>query len=109
MQMLDLSSMPHDQWRPPVVATVGTTGDGVGELWDAVLAHRAHAEQTGALAERRAFRLRDELREIVAQRLGRRGREICSGDRWEELTADVVERTTDPWSAADEMLAGIDA
>ncbi len=96
MQMLDLSSLPHDRWRPPIVATVGTTGDGVAELWEAVLAHRAHAEQTGELAERRAFRLGEELREIVAQRLGRRAREICSGDRWAELTAEVVGRLTDP-------------
>jgi LAO/AO transport system kinase len=109
MQMLDLSSLPDDRWRPPIVATVGTSGQGVTELWDAVLAHRAHAEGSGALAERRAFRLGEELREIVSQRLGRRAREICSGDRWDELTLEVVGRVTDPWSAADEMLAGIEA
>ncbi len=109
MQMLDLSSLPHDRWRAPIVATVGTSGEGIDELWEAVLAHREHAEATGELAERRAFRLGEELREIVAQRLGRRAREICSGDRWDELTTEVVERITDPWSAADEMLAGIDA
>ena len=39
MQMLDLSSLPHDRWRPPIVATVGTTGDGV----DGVLGGRARA------------------------------------------------------------------
>ena len=109
MQMLDLSDLPHDTWRPPIVPTIGSTGHGVPELWDAVLAHRAHAESSGQLAERRAFRLREELREIVATRLGRRAREICSGERWEELTDAVVERSTDPWTAADEMLAAVDA
>ena len=79
------------------------------DLWDAVLAHRAYAEQSGQLAERRSFRLREELREIVAQRLGRRARQICSGDRWDELTEAVVASTTDPWTAADEMLAPVDA
>ena len=109
MQMLDLSDLPHDTWRPPIVPTVGSTGQGVPELWDAVLAHRAYAESSGQLAERRAFRLREELREIVATRLGRRAREICSGQRWDELTDAVVERSTDPWTAADEMLAAVDA
>ena len=109
MQMLDLGDLPHDAWRPPIIPTVASTGQGVTELWDAVLAHRASAEQSGQLAERRSFRLREELREIVAQRLGRRAREICSGDRWEELTDAVVARTTDPWTAADEMLAPVDA
>ena len=109
MQMLDLSDLPHDTWRPPIVATVGSTGQGVTELWEAVLAHRASAESSGLLAERRAFRLREELREIVATRLGRRARRICSGERWDELADAVVERSTDPWTAADEMLAAVDA
>jgi LAO/AO transport system kinase len=109
MQMLDLGDLPHEAWRPPIVPTVASTGQGVTDLWDAVLAHRAYAEASGQLAERRSFRLREELREIVAQRLGRRARQICSGDRWDELTDAVVARTTDPWSAADEMLAPVDA
>jgi LAO/AO transport system kinase len=109
MQMLDLSDLPHDSWRPPIVPTVGSTGDGVPALWDAVLAHREHAETSGLLRDRRSFRLREELREIVATRLGRRARQICSGERWDELTDAVVERTTDPWTAADEMLAAVDA
>jgi LAO/AO transport system kinase len=45
----------------------------------------------------------------VAQRLGRRARQICSGQRWDELTVEVIERVTDPWTAADEMLAAVDA
>ena len=109
MQMLDLSELPPDAWRPPIVRTVASTGDGVTDLWDALLAHRDHAENSGELDRRRTFRLREELREIVAQRLGRRARQICTGDRWDELTDAVVARTTDPWSAADEMLAPVTA
>jgi LAO/AO transport system kinase len=109
MQMLDLSDLPHDAWRPPIVPTVATSGEGITDVWDAVLAHRDHAETSGQLAERRSFRLREELREIVAQRLGRRARQLCSGERWDELTDEVVGRTTDPWTAADEMLAAVDA
>jgi len=109
MQMLDLSDLPHDSWRPPIVPTVGSTGEGVVDLWDAVLEHRRHAERTGELERRRSFRLREELREIVVQRLGRRARQLCTGARWDELTDAVAERAIDPWAAADEMLAPIDA
>ncbi|MEY2974813.1 MAG: hypothetical protein RIR49_1233 [Actinomycetota bacterium] len=108
-QMLDLSDLPGDAWRPPIVPTVGNTGDGVPALWDAVLAHRAHAETTGQLAERRRFRSSEELREIVANRLRERARQVCTGDRWDEVTGEVVGHRLDPWSAADEMLAPIDA
>lgn len=109
MQMLDLSYLSSDAWRPPIVPTVATTGDGVEALWDAVLEHREFVESSGELARRRDMRLRDELRTIVAERLGQRARDICTGERWERLTDDVVDRTTDPWSAADAMLAAINA
>ncbi|MFT4866197.1 MAG: LAO/AO transport system kinase [Ilumatobacter sp.] len=109
MQMLDLGAMPHDAWRPPIIPAVGTTGQGVTDIWSAVLEHRSASEASGELERRRTFRLREELREIIAHRLGRRAREICTGDRWDELTDEVVARTTDPWTAADEMLAAVDA
>jgi LAO/AO transport system kinase len=108
-QMLDLSDLSHDAWRPPIVPTVGSTAEGVPALWDAVLAHRAHAEATGQLQQRRAFRLREELREIVARRLEQKAREICTGDEWEKLQGEVLNRTTDPWAAADHMLRGVGA
>lgn len=108
-QMLDLSDLPHDAWRPPIVPTVGSTGEGVPALWDAVLAHRSHAESSGQLVERRSFRAAQELREIVANRLREKARSLCTGERWDELTDAVGDQTTDPWTAADEMLSGIDA
>jgi LAO/AO transport system kinase len=106
-QMLDLSDLPHDAWRPPIVPTVASAGDGVPALWDAVLAHRAHAEASGVLAQRRAFRTGEELREIIVNRLRERAREICTGERWDSLADDVVGQRTDPWTAADTMLEGV--
>jgi LAO/AO transport system kinase len=106
-QMLDLSELPADSWRPPIVATVATTGAGVGELWDAINAHRGYAEASGQLESRRSFRAREELREIVANRLRQRAREICTGDQWEALTEAVAAHESDPWTAADTMLDGV--
>ncbi len=108
-QMLELTDLPHEAWRPPIIATVGNTGEGVTELWDAVLEHRAAIEVTGELKSRRDFRLREELREIVARRLEQKAREICTGDRWDGLQTQVLDRSIDPWSAADEMLRGVGA
>ena len=79
------------------------------ELWDAIVEHREAIEASGELKKRRDFRLREELREIVARRLEQRAREITTGDRWEELQAGVLNHTIDPWSAADEMLKGVGA
>lgn len=108
-QMLELSDLDHDAWRPPIIATVGNTGEGVPALWDAIVEHRQTIESSGELVKRRQFRLREELREIIARRLEQRAREICTGDRWETLQQDVLDRRIDPWSAADEMLKGVGA
>jgi LAO/AO transport system kinase len=108
-QMLDMSDIAHDDWRPPVVATVASDGTGVEELWETVLRHREHMEASVKLEARRKFRLGEELREIVARRLYQRAREICTGPRWDQLQAEVLERNIDPWTAADEMLASVQA
>ena len=108
-QMLDLSEIPPGAWRPPIVATVGTDGRGVPELWERINEHRDFITTSGELERRRRFRLREELREIVARRLEQKAREICTGDEWDRLTDDVITRVTDPWSAADAMLRGVDA
>ena len=108
-QMLDLSDLPHDAWRPPIVPVVAIEQRGVTELWNTVVEHRAFIEGNGELAKRREFRMREELREIVARRLEQRAREITTGDRWDALAHQVVDRSLDPWSAADEMLHGVGA
>lgn len=110
-QMLDLAgetaASAQDGWTVPIVPTVGSNGSGVPELWAAITGHRDHVVASGLLERRRRFRLGDELREIVARRLEQRARELCTGDRWDELTDAVLARDVDPWTAADEMLAPV--
>ena len=114
VQMLELSGVfamdhqpGHDDahsWRPPIVATVATTGDGIADLWAAIAAHRQHAETSGLIERRRSRRMREELAEIVARRLELQARAVCGESRWAELIAAVVRRDVDPWTAADEMI-----
>jgi LAO/AO transport system kinase len=106
-QMLDLSEL--GEWRPPIVSTVGSTGQGVDQFWQAVLDHRRAAEASGVLEQRRERRLQDELRSILASRLDARARQLLSGDRYDALVTAVLERRVDPWSAADELLEGVGA
>lgn len=107
-QMLELGDLAADAWRPPILPVVATEHTGVAALWDAVLKHRAFIETSGELARRREFRLREELREVIARRLEQRALELTGGERWTELQAQVVKRSLDPWTAADEMLKTID-
>ncbi len=108
-QMLELSDLPHEAWRPPIIPVIATEKSGVPELWATIEAHRAFIEANGELIRRREYRLREELREIVARRLEQRARELATGDRWNELQEAVFHRTIDPWAAADEMLKSVGA
>jgi len=105
--MLDLSLAPKDggaAWRPPIVKTVASRGEGLEELWEAIGAHRAFLESDGRLAARRTKRIRDELRAIVVERLYERAGTVCAGERFDELAAAVEARQIDPYSAADSLL-----
>jgi LAO/AO transport system kinase len=106
--MLDMDQA-MGAWRPPIVQAVSSTGEGAGAVYDAVAEHRAHLESSGELVRRRERRLEDELREIVVRRLEARARELCAGERYEQLQADLLARRTDPWAAADEIVGGLGA
>jgi LAO/AO transport system kinase len=106
--MLDMDQ-EMGAWRPPIVQAVSSTGEGAAAVYDAIAEHRAHLESTGELARRRERRLEDELREIVVRRLEARARELCAGERYEQLQADLLARRTDPWAAADEIVGGLGA
>jgi LAO/AO transport system kinase len=110
-QMLDLAGplQSPDAWRPPVLCTVATTGEGIAELWNAATSHREHATESGVLERRRTARMREELSEIVSRRLDAAARALCGEERWQQLIADVLERRRDPWAAADEMVAPVAA
>jgi LAO/AO transport system kinase len=100
--MLELSG--RRAWRPPIVRTQATTGEGVDDLFDAIVAHRAHLEATGDADARRRARLREELRGLVAAEMLARAAKVCSGQHFETIVDDVARRARDPYSAADELL-----
>jgi LAO/AO transport system kinase len=97
--MLELSS--RRVWRPPIVRTVATTGDGVDQLFEAIVAHRAHLGETGDADARRRERLREELRGLVAAEMLDRASKLCSGPRFETIVDEVARRALDPNREAD--------
>jgi LAO/AO transport system kinase len=90
-------------WRPPILSTCATAGEGVEELWSAIVAHRDHLNDTGELQARRRARVADELTEIVAALLRERAR-TAAGEHLDRLAARVAAREIDPWTAAEELL-----
>lgn len=85
-------------WTPPIVRTSAVAGEGIGELWDAIEAHRAHVEGTGELALGRRARLLREVEGLTAERLRGAIRESLAAD--DSLADDLAERRVDPYRAA---------
>jgi LAO/AO transport system kinase len=96
---------PPRPWRPPVLRTVATTGEGVRSVLDAVRAHRAHLADSGHGAARRRARAEQELRSLVLARLAEQADQRCRGPAFDAAVADVVAGRRDPWTAADDLLA----
>jgi LAO/AO transport system kinase len=92
---------PKGGWKPPIVPTVAVRGEGIEELWEAVLAHRRHLETSGLAQEQAARRLRNETAEVAAELARERTRRALEEDPGlrERLLRDGT-----PYRTAEEIL-----
>jgi LAO/AO transport system kinase len=100
-----LGLAPEAQWRPPVLTTVATTGEGVAALLDAVAQHRRYQEATGQLHARRRDRWRRDILRAAEARLREQVLDAAIPGRLEPLVDQVTSGTLDPRAAADLLLA----
>ncbi len=99
---LSWRELPDGAWRPPVLNAAAGKGEGVAAVADAVDAHRAHLEATGAWDALRRERWRTRVRSIVNRRLARR----LWGDPETEaiLERALADGARSPYEAADAVL-----
>jgi len=62
-----LNMGPKLAWKPPIVPTVASRGEGVEELTAAVLRHREYMASSGEGARRRLRRLEEETADLVGE------------------------------------------
>ena len=91
---LDLAMPPEGAWRQPIVATVASTGDGVGDLMTRIAAHHDYLASHDLLRER----LRRRVRAEVTALLGAALRRAWEG-RQEEVVSDILDGNTTPREA----------
>ncbi|MFD5429017.1 methylmalonyl Co-A mutase-associated GTPase MeaB [Streptomyces sp. NPDC127084] len=94
-------------WRPPIVKTVAARGQGVEEVVEALEKHRAWMEEHGVLTERRTRRAAHEVETIAVTRLRERIGDLHGDRRLDALASRIVAGETDPYAAADELVAGL--
>jgi LAO/AO transport system kinase len=102
--MLDMN-MAIGEWRPPVVAAVATTGEGIDEVWSALGDHRRYLERSGELVARRHRRLVVELHDVMVHRVERDIEQLEGGTAYRQVRQQVLDGELDPYAAADILLA----
>jgi LAO/AO transport system kinase len=96
-----------DAWRPPIVKTIASQGQGNDELIAALDSHRDWLIGSGTLDERRTARIADEIEAIAVTALREQMGDLRDGNLLDDLAAKVVAGDTDPYSAADELIAAV--
>jgi LAO/AO transport system kinase len=96
-----------DDWKPPIVSASAASGDGIGDIADRLDAHWEWLCRTGERDRRRSARARAEVTGIAIATLRERVGGLPGDARLDELAAQVASGRLDPYSAADELLAGL--
>ena len=104
-EIRSILSLDRDrEWRTPIVETEAIRGEGVPELWKAVLDHRAFLDRDGGLAARRRRSIEHEVVAVAVSQVRRRLNEAVEGDPEVRALLDRVHaRELDPLTATREI------
>jgi len=105
--MLELSHVTGQEdsrYRPPILMTNSLDGQGVAEVHDSIIAHRAYLEESGKLAERRRRRARFEVTTRIHGRFDRTLAELLDSRNARSLIDQVASGAMAPTEAARQLL-----
>ena len=105
--MIALAARGPDDWKPRIVKTVATTGDGIGELVGQLDAHRLWLDRSGDGDRRRVARAREEVAALALGALRRKMARLPGDSALGALAGRVAAGQIDPYSAADELLGAL--
>lgn len=95
----------HAEWTTPVVPVTATTGEGIGELIEAIDRHETFLAQTPEGQERLRERSRREVQRLAQRALSVRIDNVVTGPVGVGLIEDVYERRISPQAAAEQIVS----
>ena len=97
----------RDAWKPPIVKTIATENSGIDTMAAAIVAYvEFAASNPESAADRRATVARHRIVEILRDRIARVVLEkYVKSDELRELSLSVADRSRDPYSIVDELVA----
>lgn len=100
-EMLQLA--PDTGWRPPIVATIATSTEGIDELVAALDAHQEHVMSVG-LDDAAAVRRERDFRRAVVEAVADRTEALLASAAGQQTLTEVRHGSIDPWSAAGRLM-----
>jgi LAO/AO transport system kinase len=105
--MLSLASSP-DGWRPPIVKTVATTGQGIPELLQVLDQFEVFSEKSNVTARRRREHCRSRLLDLLRQTLFERALATPLLDSsLDQHLADLLSHGRSPHEVVEEIIAAL--
>lgn len=100
---LSLQTFAPDAWRPPILKTEATTGQGVQALVATIEGFRIHT--AGSQGSRRRARAEFRVRELLAQRFVQHvEREVLDAGEFQGILDRIAAREVDPYTAVDQIV-----
>ena len=98
----------HGDWIPPIVKTVASRAEGILELDTAIVKHYEYSSTSGELDRRNRDRVRIRIETQLKERFMEQliGGTIARAE-YEELLEDVLQKRTNPYDAAEGVLARV--
>jgi GTPase len=99
---LSLQTYARDQWKPPVLKTIATTGEGVPALWSAIGQFRAQSVTVGS---RRRERYEHRLRERLGRQFFHHLERVLPPGELDRTVGRIAAGDIDLYAAAAELMS----
>lgn len=104
--MLDMNKS-EDDWRPPIIKTIATEGEGIEDLSEAIFSHLDYLKTTGNFEKLRREKTKEEFLDIIKEELYSCIVESSSEEKIDEMVDKILKCEIDPYTAAEEVLRPI--
>jgi len=106
--MLEYRTAPEGSWNPQVLKTEAQRGTGIEELVTEILRHREHLLTSGTIHDFLRERNERHFMDILRDGLFKRALDhMAAGSTLDRVVAGMGDHTIDPYSAAEQVLAGM--
>jgi LAO/AO transport system kinase len=104
---ISLAEASQQDWAVPIHKVISTRGDGIDVVLQAIDSHREWLATSGERQRRRVHRAKSEIVGIVMGLARQRLDELGSGQALTQAATAVAGGASDPFTAADELLAAL--